>query len=192
MQKCVFSLSDEDKQKYVLSYTAKSVNEDECVLFITGLHRISMFPTTAFMVAGLLIMTGLFVFSLDYIFKDYIYFLRVFSLVFFVMAIVAWLNGFIKYKCSECSVTSKKVIIKVGFIRTSTTEILLKKIESMQIQQDFIGRALDYGKIVIVGTGGTKSEYWPIRSPEIFYKKVQDASQDGFSCNDCSCILMLN
>jgi Bacterial PH domain len=75
---------------------------------------------------------------------------------------------------SEFVVTNKRVLIKTGWIRRYSLETLLTKIESIRVEQSVLGRVLDYGTIVISGTGGSKEPFHKIADPMLFRRRVQD------------------
>lgn len=84
----------------------------------------------------------------------------------------------IKIFNSEFAVTTKRVIIKVGLISRRTLEINLTKIESVNINQNFLGRLLNYGTIVIIGTGGTKQIFHKIDKPIEFRKTLLETQSN--------------
>jgi len=86
---------------------------------------------------------------------------------------LAALDAFIKKKTSEFAVTNKRVLMKYGFIRRCSVEIVLGKIESIKVDQDILGRILDYGTIIVCGTGGTKDPFHKITSPLAFRQAIQ-------------------
>jgi uncharacterized membrane protein YdbT with pleckstrin-like domain len=80
--------------------------------------------------------------------------------------------AFMDYSTSEFGVTNKRIIIKSGFIRRNSQEILLQKVEAITVTQTILGRFLDYGTIIITGTGGTKETFHNIASPIEFRRQV--------------------
>ena len=86
---------------------------------------------------------------------------------------VAALIAYIKSSSSEFAVTNRRVVIKVGVIRRHTLELLLQKIEGIGIDQSILGRMLDIGTIVVIGTGGTKEQFSNIAAPLKFRHQVQ-------------------
>ena len=54
---------------------------------------------------------------------------------------------------TEIAVTSDRIIYKAGFIRRDTVEILMDKVESVDVDQSIMGRLLDYGTVTVRGTG---------------------------------------
>ena len=61
----------------------------------------------------------------------------------------------------------------LGFIQRHTVETMLGKVESIGVEQSLVGRVLDYGTILVVGTGGTQDSFKNIANPLEFRRKVQ-------------------
>jgi uncharacterized membrane protein YdbT with pleckstrin-like domain len=93
-------------------------------------------------------------------------------LVLFAFPLV--ITALIARATSEFAVTNKRVLIKIGWLRRHSLETLLSKIETIRVEQGILGRALDYGTIVVSGTGGSKEPFRTIASPMEFRRKVQD------------------
>ncbi len=91
----------------------------------------------------------------------------------FMAACVLALSRLITLKTSEFAITNKRVLIKVGFIRRHSLELLLTKVEGIGVDQGILGRILGYGTIVVAGTGGTKESFQDIAEPLEFRKHVQ-------------------
>ncbi len=94
--------------------------------------------------------------------------------LFVLIAILTGITSFINYKTSEFGITNKRVIVKVGFIRRSSVEVLLNKVEGIQVNQGILGRILGFGSIVVGGTGGTKDPFHKISEPLEFRKQAQE------------------
>ena len=84
-----------------------------------------------------------------------------------------FLRSHILYVTSEFAVTDKRVIIKVGLIKRRTLETMLIKVEGISVDQSILGRLLDYGTIVVTGTGGTREPFTNIANPLEFRRHVQ-------------------
>jgi uncharacterized membrane protein YdbT with pleckstrin-like domain len=54
---------------------------------------------------------------------------------------------------TEIEVTDRRIVYKEGFIRRKTIEMQMDKVESVDVDQSFFGRILNYGLIAIHGTG---------------------------------------
>ena len=91
----------------------------------------------------------------------------------FALAVVLAIPPFVAKSTSEFGVTSKRVIIKVGLIRRRTLELLLRQVESIQVEQSILGRIFDYGSITLSGTGGVREVFHNIAAPLEFRRKIQ-------------------
>jgi uncharacterized membrane protein YdbT with pleckstrin-like domain len=93
-----------------------------------------------------------------------------------VLGLLVLLVTFIKRQSSDFAVTNKRVMMKVGVFSTRSVELLLNKIEAIAVNQSFIGRAFDYGDIVITGSGGTREAFPRIQGPLAFRRAVQSVT----------------
>jgi len=91
-----------------------------------------------------------------------------------VFAILWGISAFVSRSTSEFAVTTKRILIKTGVIRRHSLETLLTKIEGIQVEQGIFGRMLDYGTIIVKGTGGTSNPFRRIEAPLEFRRKVQE------------------
>lgn len=76
---------------------------------------------------------------------------------------------------TDLGVTNKRVIGKWGFISRRTIEQRLDKIEGVQVHQGIIGRLLNYGTIIVTGTGGSGTPIPNIANPLEFRSAVNAA-----------------
>lgn len=81
--------------------------------------------------------------------------------------------GILIRNATEMAVTSKRVIVKTGLVRRRTTELLLGKVESIQVEEGLLGRILGYGTITVRGTGGTPEPFSKVAHPLEFRRQVQ-------------------
>ncbi|MBL8570502.1 MAG: PH domain-containing protein [Phreatobacter sp.] len=84
---------------------------------------------------------------------------------------VAWFMS----RTTELAVTSRKVVAKWGFIARSTIEQRLEKVDSVAVDQTFLGRVLDFGNVTIHGTGINATPIKSIADPLAFRRKVEQA-----------------
>jgi uncharacterized membrane protein YdbT with pleckstrin-like domain len=75
---------------------------------------------------------------------------------------------------SEFGVSTKRVLMKTGFISRHSLETLLSKVESISVYQGMMGRLFGFGSIIISGTGGSKEFFFGIRDPMEFRRQVQE------------------
>ena len=74
---------------------------------------------------------------------------------------------------SELVVTDRRVLIKTGIVSRQTLEMFISRIESVRVEQGFLGRILDYGTITIRGTGGSDEPFEAIAHPLEFRNYIQ-------------------
>jgi hypothetical protein len=77
------------------------------------------------------------------------------------------------YSSSELIVTNRRVLIKTGAIHRQTLEMFVSKVESVGVDQSFLGRMLNYGTVIIRGTGGSEEPFQTIAHPIEFRNCVQ-------------------
>ncbi len=77
------------------------------------------------------------------------------------------------FASSELVITDRRVLIKTGIIRRQTLEMFISKIESVGVDQGFFGRVLDYGSVLVRGTGGFEQGFDAIADPLRFRSYVQ-------------------
>lgn len=100
--------------------------------------------------------------------------------VFYLLAgltLLGCLWRWIEYRTTEMVITNRRVISKSGFIVRSTHEQQLAKIENVKLTQGLIGRLLGYGKIELIGTGGSTTSLKMVEDVEEFKNTLSDALQ---------------
>lgn len=95
-------------------------------------------------------------------------------------AVVA-LVAYIKQRSTELAITNKRIIVKRGFVRRDTIEINLVKVESLQVEQNLLGRMLNFGDVIVSAGGGPMAPISNIDDPLVFrryFNEATDQSQD--------------
>jgi uncharacterized membrane protein YdbT with pleckstrin-like domain len=90
-----------------------------------------------------------------------------------LLAALATIGPFIRYKTSEFAVTNKRVIVKDGFLRRRSLELNLSKIESVAVNQGLVGRLFGYGTLRVRGTGSTNERFRGIAHALEFRHELQ-------------------
>ena len=88
-------------------------------------------------------------------------------------AICALVSGLIKRNATEMSVTNRRLVIKTGIFSRRTIELLLGRVESIQVQESFAGRMLGFGSVIVHGTGGTPETFHRIAHPLEFRRQME-------------------
>lgn len=139
------------------SYVDSTLVENETVVFTTRLHwKIYILP-------WIILLIGIVATALR----------APVGIIALLLGIALFGVRWITRSTSEFAVTNKRVIIKVGWFSRRTIEMLLSRVESVDVIQSVFGRILGYGQIVVVGTGGSEEPFSSIAQPLEFRKAVQ-------------------
>ena len=96
------------------------------------------------------------------------------SFIFLLLALGTSIFAVQARRATELVLTNRRVIRKHGLIRTSTAEVFLSKVEGISIRQGLFGRLLDYGLVLVRGTGGSTDVFRDIAEPLEFRKRMQN------------------
>ncbi|HEX4024090.1 MAG TPA: PH domain-containing protein [Steroidobacteraceae bacterium] len=90
-----------------------------------------------------------------------------------VCGLIVLLMGRVRRNATEVAVTSRRVIVKTGLVSRKTIEMLLNKVESIEVSETAFGRMMGYGTIVVIGTGGTTEPFRKVAHALEFRSQVQ-------------------
>src|SRR5262245_12341437 len=93
--------------------------------------------------------------------------------VLLVSGVAVIIAGLVRRNATEMAVTTRRVVIKTGLAARKTIEMLLNKVESIEVSETASGRMLGYGTIVVIGTGGTSEPFHKVAHPLEFRSQVQ-------------------
>lgn len=91
--------------------------------------------------------------------------------VVIIASTLAW------YLTTELAITNKKIIAKSGFIRRTTIEMFIRKVETVRVQQSVIGRMFNTGTVTISGAGTPQAPIRGISDPLEFRKAFMRIAQ---------------
>jgi uncharacterized membrane protein YdbT with pleckstrin-like domain len=157
-----------------VSYIQNNLVRNEKIVFFTRMHGIIFAGPVVLLIAAIILSV-----YAPLIFRGYFPFSRIplgaiVVLVCLAAAIFSGVGAFIRYTTSEYAITNRRIMVKTGWIRRNSLEILLDKVEAIYVDQTILGRILNYGTIRIVGTGGTQDPFLYIPSPLIFRKYAEE------------------
>ena len=93
-----------------------------------------------------------------------------------LLVVFALLPPFSKYFLSQFVITNKRIAIRYGFIARQSYEMLLNKVESIQVDQSLADRLIwGSGTLIITGTGGTKEAFPNVGGAIKFQKHLDQA-----------------
>ena len=151
-----------------MSYVESNLVPGETVIYQTELHWIVM---VGHLFVGVLLL-GLpgalvlfYAFSHSEMDANTLHLTEAGGAALLVCGAVVILIGVVRRHATEMAVTNRRVVIKTGLMSRKTIEMLLNKVESIEVSETTGGRMLGYGTIVMIGTGGTSEPFrqWRIR-----------------------------
>ncbi len=155
-----------------MSYIESNLMDDEEMVHVTRLHPIVLlFPAAA---------TSLLAGSFAIV--DSVPYAQIVVAIFLFISLWRLTDRLVLFLSSEFGVTSKRVLGKTGFIRRTSLDIVLNKVEAIRLSQTILGRVLNYGDIEVTGTGGTDEILRFIPDPLVFRRVVQEqlaAQEEG-------------
>ncbi|HHJ13831.1 MAG TPA: PH domain-containing protein [Gammaproteobacteria bacterium] len=83
----------------------------------------------------------------------------------------------LQYISTELAITDRKVIAKFGFIKRESIEMLLPKVESIQVQQSVLGRIFNFGSVVVAGAGAPQAPVPGIANPMEFRRRFMEIQE---------------
>jgi len=86
------------------------------------------------------------------------------------------LYEFLRLKYTEQGVTNKRVIFKTGIIRRKTSEMTLKSIETVEIEQGIFGRLFGFGDIKVTGRGISDVIFKGLADPMSAKRQIESIS----------------
>ncbi|HUQ74361.1 MAG TPA: PH domain-containing protein [Burkholderiales bacterium] len=93
------------------------------------------------------------------------------------IGVIVILVTLIRRSTTELVLTDRRIIAKRGFISRDTVEMNLGKVESVHVNQSFMGRMLDYGDVSVVGTGSSLEPLRAVSRPLELRRKLGELSQ---------------
>ena len=102
---------------------------------------------------------------------------RVLGVFVILVGALYFLREAIAYWTTEIAVTNQRVIMKRGLISRDTIEINMPQVESVDVRQPIFGRLLDYGTVIVRGTGGGLNPLAWVSAPLALRRAVQLAGQ---------------
>jgi uncharacterized membrane protein YdbT with pleckstrin-like domain len=153
-----------------MGYVDKNLVPGEEVIYRSHLHLI------VFLSAGLVSLLGVALVVLGLIYA---------LIPVWVLGALALLYGlglalvrYIRYATSEFVVTNKRVLVKIGLFQRHTLELLLTRLETIGVEQGLTARMLNFGTIIVTGSGGTREPFENISKPLEFRRQVQAAASN--------------
>lgn len=161
-----------------MSYVNENTTHGEDILYEAHIHWFIFIP------GGLMLTIGACLFSVGIgiiapmAFGQFAYgaeFIAIFLGLFLILsAVFSLIRAMIIKLTTELAITTKRVIAKIGLVRRSTVELNHSKVESLNVEQSITGRILDFGTVIVNGTGGGNTPIPGIDAPLDFRRKAME------------------
>jgi hypothetical protein len=158
-----------------MSYITSTLIPGENVIYQTRLHWVVMF---GHLLMGCLFFAGSGALAYFYWLNRASYGVNTLHLIeggvaaLFLVGFIIILVGMVRRNATEMAVTNRRVVVKQGLASRRTIEMLLSKIETIEVTETTGGRMLGYGTILLIGTGGTSEPFHDIAQPLQFRSQV--------------------
>jgi uncharacterized membrane protein YdbT with pleckstrin-like domain len=130
-----------------MRYVDRVLQEGERVLYVAQISRVLYVPAfLMWAVAGAL----LFLVSAP---PGIRVFVVIGAVLIFGIGVLSFLRAWFHRVTTEIAVTDRRVIYKRGLVRRYTVEMHMDKVESVDVDQSIWGRVLNYGDVIVHGTG---------------------------------------
>ena len=149
-----------------MSYVDSVLQPGETVTFRGDIHWKVYLPGLALLVIGIIWLVEMPRNTTGGIWRELV------SVIIFAPALGLLFWAWFQRWTTEVAVTTKQVIFMQGYIRRHTFEMSLDKVESVEVSQTIMGRILNYGDILVRGTGDTHEPFKSIGAPLDFRNHV--------------------
>ncbi|MGH7210835.1 MAG: PH domain-containing protein, partial [Acetobacteraceae bacterium] len=133
-----------------MAYYTKVLQTDETVRAIGLLHWLIFWPAVLWLAVAIAVAcVGAFVANEE---PQRTYCLYAAAAIA-IVAVLMFLGEWLRRHATEIVVTDRRVILKRGLLSHYTVEMNVAKIETVDVRPSIWGRLLNYGTVVIRGTG---------------------------------------
>ena len=157
-----------------MSYVKNHLLKNEQVIFLRQPHRVVFFVPVVLLIVAIVVAMGLI--GGDR-FNVQLYGMSLYhwgAVIIFLYGFFTLIGAYLQYRFSEYAVTNKRILIKAGLVKRVSLEIFLDKIEAILVDQTIAGRLLNYGRLMVVGTGGSRDSFLYVPTPLAFRRKIQE------------------
>jgi uncharacterized membrane protein YdbT with pleckstrin-like domain len=142
-----------------MSYVERVLQPGEVVRHTASIHWIVYWP------GAVCALAALFIYGYAETHAQGSLFWQVVAALLGIIALFLLVPEWFKWWTTEIAVTNRRIIFKQGFIRRNTVEMHMDKVESVDVDQSIVGRLLNYGDVIVKGTGTGFEPLTTIRAP---------------------------
>ena len=89
-----------------------------------------------------------------------------------LLGLISALVALLRQATTELVLTDRRVIYKTGMFQRHTMEMNRSKVETVGVDQSVLGRMLNYGTVIVRGTGGSFEPIRQIEDPLTFRSHI--------------------
>lgn len=153
-----------------MSYIRKSLSADERILHQGAIHWIIYVKPFLWLLAGMFLLS--YATTAPYNLPLLILFG---SSILLLIGIIQLVGAIVEQVTTDLAVTNKKVVAKWGLLSRRTIEQRLGKVDSVEVVQTLVGRVLNYGTVIIHGSGVSLTPITRVWAPLSFRRHVEAA-----------------
>lgn len=147
-----------------MSYIEQSLSTDEHISNLFSLHWSAWIPA---LIAGLLaLVVGCLLLMIS----------SLAAIAGFLVLCIPAVGMALGLLFIEQGVTNKRVVRKTGVIGRQSDEMKLASIETVEIDQDILGRLLGYGSITVTGKGVSSVVFKNVDKPMVVKRQIESVS----------------
>ncbi len=150
-----------------MSYVRKVLLPGETIIYETGIHWLVYLRAILLLLVAVAAGIGS-----SYLDSDPRLILQIIAAAFLVFAIIAAVIAGIRRASTQLAVTDQRVIFKRGVFSRHTIEMNRSKVESVDVDQSILGRVLNFGTVMVRGTGGSLEPLHGISDPLAFRSHI--------------------
>lgn len=154
------------------AYIKRTLSFDEDIVFFMRQHAVVWLRSMSWGFLALLPLSAMMIYDLQS--KEILFAL-------FILFLFVSLYKYLEVAMIEMALTNKRVIRKQGVIWVRSEELMLSKVEGVEIEQSIMGRILGYGTISFSGTGTTKVNLKMIANPLYVKREIESYFDTAFS-----------
>lgn len=94
----------------------------------------------------------------------------------FIIGLIIFAQMMWRILTTQLAVTNHRIALKTGFFNRTTQELELSSIESVELQQNLLGRIFGFGRLIVSGTGIEDLETPLIADPLALRRAIDEAA----------------
>jgi uncharacterized membrane protein YdbT with pleckstrin-like domain len=142
-----------------MSYLERILEPGEQVRYVGRLHWLIYSPAITLLICGAVLLIAAAVYS------DEVSYLVAGGLIALLLSLLAFIPELLRRRTTEIAVTDRRVIFKTGILRRRSMEMNMQEVESVDVDQNILGRIFEFGTVLVRGTGASLEPLNNVENP---------------------------